>query len=65
MQSAISNKPKSCGCSLVGRASPCQGEGRGFETHHPLHCLLKGFFNLIGGINVRKYRGLEKERKMA
>src|SRR5699024_4446706 len=24
------------GCSAVGSASPCQGEGRGFETRHPL-----------------------------
>ncbi len=22
---------------LSGRASPCQGEGRGFESHLPLH----------------------------
>ena len=25
------------GCGSVGRASPCQGEGRGFESRHPLH----------------------------
>ena len=25
-----------CGCGSVGRASPCQGEGRGFESRHPL-----------------------------
>ena len=24
------------GCSAVGSASPCQGEGRGFESRHPL-----------------------------
>jgi hypothetical protein len=24
---------------LSGRASPCQGEGRGFESHLPLHSL--------------------------
>ena len=24
------------GCGSVGRASPCQGEGRGFESRHPL-----------------------------
>ena len=30
----------SCGCSAVGSASPCQGEGREFESRHPLH--LKG-----------------------
>jgi hypothetical protein len=26
----------SCGRSSIGRASPCQGEGRGFETRRPL-----------------------------
>ena len=25
-----------CGCSAVGSASPCQGEGHGFEPRHPL-----------------------------
>ena len=28
--------PVACGCSAVGSASPCQGEGRGFESRHPL-----------------------------
>ena len=27
------------GCGSVGRASPCQGEGRGFESRHPLRAL--------------------------
>ena len=26
------------GCSAVGSASPCQGEGREFESRHPLEC---------------------------
>ena len=26
-----------CGCSAVGSASPCQGEGREFESRHPLY----------------------------
>ena len=30
------NREDSCGCGSVGRASPCQGEGRGFESRHPL-----------------------------
>jgi hypothetical protein len=30
------NFPGACGCSAVGSASPCQGEGRGFESRHPL-----------------------------
>ena len=25
-----------CGCSSIGRTSPCQGEGREFEPHRPL-----------------------------
>ena len=29
--------PLFCGRSSIGRASPCQGEGRGFETRRPLH----------------------------
>ncbi len=28
------------GCGSVGRASPCQGEGRGFESRHPLQLLV-------------------------
>ena len=28
-----------CGHGSAGRASPCQGEGRGFESRCPLHCL--------------------------
>lgn len=24
-----------CGCGAAGSASPCQGEGRGFESRHP------------------------------
>ena len=31
-----SNREESRGCGSVGRASPCQGEGRGFESRHPL-----------------------------
>ena len=30
----LSSAPR--GCGSVGRASPCQGEGRGFESRHPL-----------------------------
>jgi hypothetical protein len=30
------NSPVARGCSAVGSASPCQGEGRGFESRHPL-----------------------------
>ena len=31
-----------CGCSAVGSASPCQGEGREFESRHPLHFFKRG-----------------------
>src|SRR3954453_13018925 len=30
-------QPASSGSGSVGRASPCQGEGRGFESRLPLH----------------------------
>ena len=30
-----------CGFSSFGRASPCQGEGGGFEPRNPLHFILK------------------------
>jgi hypothetical protein len=35
-----------CGSSSAGRASPCQGEGRGFESRLPLlnHPYADGFF---------------------
>ena len=34
------------GCSSVGRASPCQGDCREFESHHPLHFSFSlGFLN--------------------
>lgn len=29
-------KSKKCECSSVVRMSPCQGEGRGFDSHHSL-----------------------------
>ena len=33
---ASESPPTRCGCSAAGSASPCQGEGRGFESRHPL-----------------------------
>jgi hypothetical protein len=35
-QRAREGPPGSCGRGSVGRASPCQGEGRGFESRRPL-----------------------------
>jgi hypothetical protein len=32
----VTISPVARGCSAVGSASPCQGEGRGFESRHPL-----------------------------
>jgi hypothetical protein len=37
------------GCSAVGSASPCQGEGRGFESRHPLEGAT--------GINPQRWSG--------
>src|SRR5699024_7744983 len=34
--SRTKGKTLKCGCSAVGSASPCQGEGREFESRHPL-----------------------------
>ena len=31
-------------CSSVGRARPCQGRGREFESHHSLYAWLNGLF---------------------
>gem|GEM_PF-2752358 len=45
---------------LRGRASPCQGEGRGFESRHPLgerFCTLSSSLN--GGVAERRGSGLQ------
>jgi hypothetical protein len=42
----------SCGCSSIGRTSPCQGEGRGFESHRPL-------FHLHGVVAKWEGKGLQ------
>ena len=36
-------KKKCCGNSSVGRARPCQGRGRGFESRFPLNILNREF----------------------
>lgn len=51
-----------CGSSLVGRASPCQGEGRRFESGLPLSGadsasekkVKKGFINAYYGFCKEK-----------
>src|SRR6266852_469759 len=39
---------------LSGRASPCQGEGRGFKSRLPLQ-----FASALGGVAKRQGRGLQ------
>lgn len=51
-----------CGRSSVGRASPCQGEGRRFETGRPLRgdvaeWLGKGLQNPVPGFDSRRRLG--------
>ena len=41
---------------LSGRASPCQGEGRGFESRHPLGSSLG---STSGGVAERRGKGLQ------
>ena len=44
------------GCSAVGSASPCQGEGRGFESRLPLEA---SGFNPSGGVAEWRGNGLQ------
>ncbi|MEY4246958.1 MAG: hypothetical protein RIS69_505 [Actinomycetota bacterium] len=57
-----------CGCGSVGRASPCQGEGREFESRHPLQykdpaCWLGLFVNAVQGTQEceRRTRGSTRD----
>ena len=49
------------GCGSVGRASPCQGEGRGFESRHPLRGAgsLPAPSTFTGGLAERLGTGLQ------
>ena len=50
--------PVVCGRSAAGSASPCQGEGRGFESRRPL----EGFASITnpsGGVAERRGNGLQ------
>ena len=49
---AVVRKNK-CGCGSVGRASPCQGEGREFESRHPLEAGFSGPARKHGGVAER------------
>ena len=48
-----------CGCGSVGRASPCQGEGRGFESRHPLGGKAVLTVDPHGGLAERRGNGLQ------
>src|SRR5699024_4700378 len=55
---------QTCGCGSVGRASPCQGEGRGFESRHPLggggpSMETTGLTSSPGGLAERRGSGLQ------
>jgi hypothetical protein len=41
------NRSAICGSSSIGRASPCQGERREFESLLPLQFILNIFMNII------------------
>ena len=45
------------GCSAAGSASPCQGEGREFESRHPLGDPSQGVYH--GGVAERRGNGLQ------
>ena len=45
------------GSSSVGRASPCQGEGRGFESRLPLHSQSSHLVDLAGFSNAPSSSG--------
>ena len=57
MVTPAAGKPDACGRGSVGRASPCQGEGRGFETRRPLGEGLGG--PIHGGVAERRGNGLQ------
>ena len=50
-----------CESSSVGRARPCQGRGRGFESRLPLRCRRKAalFFKLCPGGGTGRHAGLK------
>jgi hypothetical protein len=47
-----------CGRGSVGRASPCQGEGRGFESRRPLDSTTFA----RGGLGIGVYASFPCER---
>ena len=57
-RSLVQSQYRARGCSAVGSASPCQGEGREFESRHPLHgglveWLGNGLQNRVHGFDSR------------
>ena len=43
---------------LSGRASPCQGEGREFESRHPLHYITRYPEQSMFGMVIFYYAGV-------
>ncbi len=48
-----------CGRGSAGRASPCQGEGRGFESRRPLGRRPGNRLDFLGGVAERRGNGLQ------
>src|SRR5439155_6176023 len=48
-----------CGRSAAGSASPCQGEGRGFESRRPLGGRQYNSRRHLGGVAERRGNGLQ------
>jgi hypothetical protein len=51
--------PETSGRSAVGSASPCQGEGRGFESRRPLGDAATHVGGNLGGVAERRGNGLQ------
>gem|GEM_PF-1216510 len=48
-----------CESSSAGRARPCQGRGRGFESRLSLKALNRGFFFIRPGGGIGRHAGLK------
>ncbi len=52
----MNNIPRYCGNSSVGRARPCQGRGREFESRFPLH--FKRIARVVKSVDTRDLKSL-------
>ncbi len=57
--SVTRERPGACGRSAAGSASPCQGEGRGFESRRPLGAAATYDGGNLGGVAERRGNGLQ------